>query len=139
MIMCHTFDPATITFHPDVKLRIQDQPEGHTEANDACAEVSRTERLARLRSRAHTQAMAVFHSSIGRAQELIGQLTVHGEQLTKMVSVANISSTLAQITAVLNFAYVSAKTMSIPLVVQGLDVAIHETHNINEQLKDVSW
>ncbi|CAI2738196.1 unnamed protein product, partial [Dicrocoelium dendriticum] len=98
--------------------------------------VSRTERLSHLKARATHQALCMFHASIDRAHQLMTGLTESGTQLSQAIPTASVSATLNQVASILHFACSTAKSVSVPLIVQGLDTVRDQTDRLNSQLKE---
>ncbi|THD23619.1 hypothetical protein D915_005536 [Fasciola hepatica] len=100
----------------------------------AGGDASRIERLSRIQKRAGNQALMLFHSCVERAQVLLNGLASSTSNLTQNVSTASLAATLTQVHSVLTFATNTAKTVSIPLIVQGLSTVRDQTEKLNSQL-----
>ncbi|KAF6774044.1 hypothetical protein AHF37_06630 [Paragonimus kellicotti] len=99
-------------------------------------EVSRRERLSRLQTRATNQALSMFHTSVGRAHELLSGLLDSGSHITQVVPTASVATTLTQVVSILGFACSTAKSVSFPLISQGLTTMKEQTEKLNGQLKE---
>lgn len=111
-------------------------PEDKCPSQENSDELSRIERISRIRTRATHQAISLFHSSIGRARDLLTGVVDSGLQLAQVVPTASIGATLTQVISILNFACGTAKAVGIPLIVQGLNLAKEQTEKLNTQLKE---
>ncbi|KAA0197539.1 hypothetical protein FBUS_02574 [Fasciolopsis buskii] len=105
-------------------------------------DASRTQRLSRIRKRAENQLLVLFHTCVERAQFLLNGLSSSTAHLTQNISVSSLGDTLTQVYSVLTFAANTAKTVSIPLLVQGLVTVRDQTEKLNSQLREsgkLSW
>ncbi|OON22240.1 hypothetical protein X801_01863 [Opisthorchis viverrini] len=99
-------------------------------------ELTRTERLSRIQTRAKNQALHMFHASVGRAHELLSGLAISGSELSQKLPTATIASTLSQVISVLTFACDTAKSVSFPIILHGLDTIREQTDKLDKQLKE---
>lgn len=101
-------------------------------------ELSRSERLMRIRDRASRQALLLFQASVSRAHELLAGLVDSTNQISQVLPTATVASTLTQVVSILNFACNTAKSVSTPIILQGLNLAKDQTEKLNVQLKESS-
>ncbi|KAF7260375.1 hypothetical protein EG68_03189 [Paragonimus skrjabini miyazakii] len=111
-------------------------PEDKNPIQDPDHEVSRRERLSRLQTRATNQALSMFHTSVGRAHELLSGLLDSGSHITQVVPTASVAATLTQVVSILGFACSTAKSVSFPIISQGLTTMKEQTEKLNGQLKE---
>ncbi|GAA43107.2 hypothetical protein CSKR_106687 [Clonorchis sinensis] len=104
--------------------------------HQAGVELTRTERLSRIQTRAKNQALHMFHASVGRAHELLSGLAISGSELSQKLPTATIASTLSQVMSVLTFACDTAKSVSFPIILHGLDTIREQTNKLDKQLKE---
>ncbi|KAA3673985.1 uncharacterized protein DEA37_0005726 [Paragonimus westermani] len=111
-------------------------PEDKSPVHDPNHEISRRERLSRLQARATHQALSMFHTSVGRAHELLSGLLDSGSHITQVVPTSSVAATLTQVVSILGFACSTAKSVSFPIISQGLTTVKEQTEKLDGQLKE---